>query len=252
MKIAIFTDTFYPQVNGIVTSIIDLAKGMTDRGHRVFIIAPKEKIIYNEFTYKNIEIFRIPAIDASFYDGFKWSTIIHQPTYKRLKKENIDVVHFMTPVTISIFGIIVGKKLRKPIIGTYHTFVSELTYLKQFFPRANSFTQKFAWWLTNRFYNRSHLITTPTENARLELIKNRSKIEVEAVSNGIILDSFDNSKAHEIKEKYNPNGDLLLYVGRIAPEKNMICLLKGFKKLCIEDKSTKMLIVGNGPSIDEC
>ncbi|MGL1890167.1 MAG: glycosyltransferase [Spirochaetaceae bacterium] len=252
MKIAIFTDTFYPQVNGIVTSIIDIAKGMADKGHKVFIISPDESISFVEFVYKDIEVLRIPAVDAAFYEGFKWSTIIHKPTYKRLKKENIDLVHFMTPITISVFGILVGKRLGKPIIGTYHTFVSELTYLRQFFPRAGSFTQRFAWWFTNSFYNRSHLITTPTENARKELIRNKARIEVEAVSNGIKLDSFDNSKADLIKQKYNPDGELALYVGRIAPEKNMICLLTSFKKLCEKDLTTILLVVGGGPSFAEC
>lgn len=252
MKIAIFTDTFYPQVNGVVTSIVDLAKGMADKGHKVFIISPEENIVFEEFEYKNIEVLRLPAIDASFYDGFKWSAIMHKPTFRKLRKENIDIVHFMTPITVSFFGILVGKLLRKPMIGTYHTFVSELTYIRQFFPRAGTGTQKIAWHYTNAFYNRAHLITTPTENARLELLKNRVRVEVEAVSNGIKLDCFDNSKASEIKEKYNPDGEIILYVGRIAPEKNMECLLSAFVSLCKTDNSTKMLVIGDGPSLNDC
>ncbi len=251
MKIAIFTDTFYPQVNGIVTSIVDLAKGMTDKGHKVFIISPEENISYEEFEYRDIEVIRLPAIDASFYEGFKWSAIMHKPTYRKLKSENIDIVHFMTPITASFFGILVGKLLRKPMIGTYHTFLSELTYIRQFFPRAGSGTQKFIWQYTNAFYNRAQLVTTPTENARLELLDHRVRVEVEAVSNGIKLDCFDNSKAGELKEKYNADGEIILYIGRIAPEKNMECLLSAFKNLCLTDTTTKMIVVGGGPSLDE-
>lgn len=252
MTIAIFTDSFYPQINGIVTSVIDIAKGMTDKGHKIYIIAPEDSVEYDEFTYKSIEVLRLPAIEASFYKGFKWSAIMHKPTYRKLKAANIDLVHFMTPITISIFGILVGKMLKKPIIGTYHTFVSELTYLRQFFPHAGSGTQRFAWNYTNAFYNRSHLITTPTEIARKELLKNRCRVEVEAVSNGINLDSFDNTHAVEMKEKYNPHGEIILYVGRIAPEKNMIVLLKAFKDLCSTDDTTRLLAIGGGPSLDEC
>ena len=252
MKIAIFTDSFIPLINGIVTSVIDLAKGMTDRGHKVYIIAPKEKREYEKFQYKDIEVLRIPAVDASFYDGFKWSAVFHKPTYKKLKEENIDIVHFMTPVTASLFGILVAKWLKKPMIGTYHTFVSELEYIRQFLPLAGKGTQKFVWKYTNGFYNRADIITTPTENAKKELLVNKCKVPVEVVSNGIRLDSFDNSKSSDIKEKYNPNGELILYVGRIAPEKNMLCLLEAFKNLSLEDKTTKMLVVGGGPSENEC
>jgi len=194
----------------------------------------------------------LPAVEAAFYEGFKWSAIMHKPTYRKLKEANIDIVHFMTPITISVFGILVGKMLKKPIIGTYHTFVSELTYLRQFFPHAGAGTQRFAWNYTNAFYNRSHLITTPTENAREELLQNRCRVNVEAVSNGIKLDSFDNSKAAEMKEKYNPNGEIILYVGRIAPEKNMKVLLTSFRELCKSDFTTKLLVIGGGPSLDEC
>ncbi len=252
MKIAIFTDSFYPQVNGIVTSIVDLAKGMTDKGYKVFIIAPQEKGLSDEFVYKDIETLRLPAVDASFYEGFKWSAIMHRPTFNKLKSENIDVIHFMTPITVSVFGILVGKLLKIPMIGTYHTFISELTYVRQFFPHAGVGTQKFAWHYSNAFYNRAHLITTPSDFTTNELIKNGCRQKVITVSNGIKLDCFDNSKQNEIKEKYNPSGHLVLYVGRVSVEKNMMVLLDSFKDICKTDSTTKFLIVGGGPNFDEC
>lgn len=252
MKIAIFTDSFYPQINGVVTSIVDLSKGMANYGHKVFIIAPEDGDIIDEFQYKNIEVLRIPAVDASFYDGFKWSSIMHKPTYQRLKKENIDIVHFMTPITVSVFGILVGKMLKKPIIGTYHTFISEITYLKQFWPNAGTFHQKVSWKYTNAYYNRAHLITIPTENAKKELKKNGCRIDVEVVSNGIKLDSFDNTHSKDIKKQLNPHGDLILYVGRVSPEKNMEVLLEAFKAVCKVDKTTKLLVIGGGPSLEDC
>jgi len=247
MKIAIFTDTFYPQINGVVTSLTDLAKGMTDRGHKVFIVAPEDKGDYTEFQYKDIEVLRLPAINASFYEGFKWSAIMHKPSFKKLKAEDIDIVHFMTPITVSVFGILVAKLLKKPMIGTYHTFISELSYIRQFFPHAGPATQKFAWQYSNAFYNRAHLITTPSDFTTNELIKNGCRQRVITVSNGINLSCFDNSKKDEIKAKYNPNGHIVLYVGRVSIEKNMMILLESYKEVCKTDKTTKFLIVGNGP-----
>ncbi len=252
MKIAIFTDSFYPQINGVVTSIVDLAKGMADIGYKIYIIAPEEKGPFEEFSYKDITVLRLPAIDAHFYEGFKWSAIMHKPTFDILKKANLDVVHFMTPLTVSIFGILVGKMLKKPIIGTYHTFISELTYLRQLWPHAGAVQQKISWHYSNAFYNRAHLITIPTENAKKELIANKCRVEIEVVSNGIKLDSFDNSNSAAIKNKFNPDGDLILYVGRVAPEKNMPVLLEAFYKLTKSDSTTKLLVIGGGPTLNEC
>lgn len=252
MKIAMFTDSYYPMVNGIVTAMSDLARGLADNGHEVYIVAPVADKNYVEEYYPGITVLRVPAVDASFYTGFKWSSVLHKPTYDILKKAKIDLVHFMTPFTISVFGILVARFLRIPLIGTYHTFVSELNYIRQFFPYAGPSMQKVAWRFTNTFYNRSELITCPTEMARDELIKNGAKPEVLAVSNGIKLDSFDNSKSAIVKDLYNKDGDIVLYVGRIAPEKSMDILLEAFKGICEEDDTTKFVVVGDGPSLDEC
>lgn len=251
MKIAIFTDSFFPQINGVVTSIIDLSRGMADLGHKIFIVAP-EYYSEEEFEYKDIEVLRIPAVDASFYEGFKWSSIMHKPTYLRLKEADIDIIHFMTPITVSVFGILVGKMLKKPIIGTYHTFISELTYIRQFWPKAGSFHQKISWHYTKAFYNRTHLITTPSEFTTKELIDNGCTIPAETVSNGIRLDNFDNSNAAAKKMELNPDGKIILYVGRVSYEKNIMNLLESFSIYAKRNKKDKLVIVGGGPIVEDC
>lgn len=251
MKIAIFSDSYYPMVNGVVTSMMDLAKGMADKGHKVFIVAPVADKDYKEEEYPNITVLRVPAVNASFYDGFKWSSVLHKPTYDILRKAKIDLVHFMTPFTVSLFGILTAKLLKLPLIGTYHTFISDLKYIRQFFPYAGARMQKFAWSYSNAFYNRTNLITTPSEFTTRELIKNGCKSECITVSNGIKLDNFDNSKADGVKKKYNPDGHLILYVGRVSLEKNMLVLIKAFRELAKKDKTSKFLIVGDGPYMEE-
>ena len=74
MKIAIFTDAFIPIVSGVVTATLNLAKGLADRGHRVYIIAPAYRRI-NEFKYKNIKVIRVHSIPAPIYKHFKFTSI---------------------------------------------------------------------------------------------------------------------------------------------------------------------------------
>lgn len=250
MRIAIFSDAFYPQVNGIVTSIVSIAEGMADKGHEVIIVAPEYEQLDREYTYNNVTVMRVPSIEASFYKEFRWSDPFHRKTYKKFKKLDVDVIHIMTPVTICLLGIFIAKKLNIPMIGTYHTFIAELTYLRQLFPYAGKATQKLAWRYTNSYYNRAKLVTTPTEYAREELIRNRCKADIIAVSNGVNLNTFDNSRAAEMKQKYNPDGEIILYVGRVSHEKNMDCLLDSFYLLTRKDESTKLLVIGDGPTFE--
>ena len=84
MKIAIFSDAFYPQINGIVTSIISIARDMADRGHKVIIVAPSYRNL-QEYEYPGVTVIRVPSISASFYDDFRWTNPFNYSVYKRLR-----------------------------------------------------------------------------------------------------------------------------------------------------------------------
>jgi len=249
MKIAIFTDTFLPQTNGIVTATINLAKGMADRGHHVYILAPKfpkEK----EFSYTNITIKRVPSIPAFFYQDFKFVSPYSRKVLEYIKKEKIEIIHFQAPVTIAIQAIRISKKLKIPLVGTFHTFISDPAYLKHIKLNYNAVV-KLAWAYTRAYYNKCNLITCPSENTKKELLKNNLTNNIQVISNGMDTNIFDNSKAKEVKAKYAPKGNLLLFIGRIAHEKNLFYLVDCMKLVCNEMPETKLIMVGGGPQMDE-
>jgi len=249
LKIAIFTDVFLPKIDGVVSATLNLAKGMADRGHKIYIIAPKNGH-NNEFKYKNIKVIRISSIPALFYPEFKLTTPFSLKLYLELKKEKIDVIHFQTPLTIGLMGIIIGKMLKIPIVGTFHTMIADPQYL-QHIKINGKIVQETAWRYARAFYNRCDLITCPSENIKRELLENKLKLPIKVISNGIDCSIFDNSQWKKFKDKYNISEKTLLFIGRIAYEKNIFYLLDCFKLVLNKMPEVKLILVGDGPQIND-
>jgi len=247
MKIAVFTDTFIPQYNGIVTATISLIKGLADRGNKVIVIAPKFKG-NKEFKYNNVEVIRVGSIPALFYPEFRLASPISFKIFKLFKKEKVDVVLFQATLPLGLSAILYSKIFRRPLIGTFHTLVTHEDYLKHIKINYRFFT-RFGWFYCKLFYNRANLITSPSSVIKKQLINERFKPRIKTVSNGIRLDIFDNSKSKEIKNRYNRNGPILLFVGRIAHEKNLHYLIDCFELIKDKNKKVKLLIVGDGPQL---
>ena len=249
MKIAIFTDTFLPQVNGVVSSVLTLVKGLASKGHKVFIVAPKYTGV-KEFSFKNVSVKRINSVPAFFYDEFKFASTFSPKLFKFLKKEKIDIVHFHTPILLGVQSIIISKLLKKPLVGTFHTFISDPQYLKHVKLDYN-LAERVAWSYSNWYYNKCDLITSPSEYTKRELIIRGCKKNIKVISNGIKDSMFDNSDSGKVKKKYNPKGKLILFIGRIAHEKNLDYLLDCFSLAAKKLPNTKLLMVGNGPQFNE-
>lgn len=253
MKIAYFTDTFYPQINGVVSSMINLAKSLADRGHEIFIVAPKVDREYDEFSYPGINVLRISSIKASFYEDFRWSKILSLRTFKMLKKADIDIIHFETPVSLGIMAINMARLLNTPLVGTYHTFISDPRYIKHWkIFKPSLLIQNFSWFYSNQFYNRTDLTTAPSLSTIEELKENGCSAPLmKTISNGIDPNIFNNSGAPEIKKKYGLTGKTVLYVGRVSQEKSIETLLKAYFHAAAQDSEIKLMIVGAGPHLEE-
>lgn len=249
LRIAIFTDSFTPLIDGVVTATINLARGLADRGHKVYIIAPKyEKI--KEFSYPNVAVKRIAGIPALFYQGFKITPIFSIAILNYLKKEKIDIIHFQTPLTLGFQAILIAKFLDKPLVGTFHTFITDAQYIKHA-GMQNKLAQRFSWYYVRNYYNKCNMITCPSESAKEELVKNGFIKPIKVISNGIDLSVFDNSGWKKMKKKYNPDGKILLFIGRIAYEKNLDYLLECFLRVLKKEPSVRLVIVGEGPQMRE-
>ena len=252
LKIAYFTDTFYPQINGIVSSVINLTTSLADKGHKIFIVAPEVDKDFEEFKYPGISVLRITSIKASFYEDFRWTKIMSLRTFKILKESEIDIIHFQTPVGLGIMAVNMSKLLNTPLVGTYHTFISDPRYIKHWkIFKPTLLIQNLSWIYTNQFYNRTDLTTAPSQSTILEMIENGCSAQnMKTISNGIDRQQFDRTKRDIVKKQYKLTDKTILYVGRVSHEKNIETLLEAFIYAAKRDNDIKLMIVGDGPQME--
>jgi len=111
--------------------------------------------------------------------------------------------------------------------------------------------QNISWGIQRFFYNKCDLITCPSPSAKEELISHKFKKPIKVLSNGIDFSERDTKNLKRAKKDLNLGNDVLLFVGRIAYEKNLLYLLECFKIILKKKKNAKLLIVGDGPQMKE-
>ncbi|MBI2141586.1 glycosyltransferase [Candidatus Woesearchaeota archaeon] len=248
MRIAFFTEMFPPLVNGVAVSVAELAKKLADKGHVIYVFAPKYP--RHSFSYPNIRLVPCPAISVPKYENLKLSLPFNLGIFKFIKSEKIELIHFHTPTPLGLEGIIIAKFFGLPLVGSFHGYFMDKEYLKHM--KLNyDFAERLVWKYSNFFYNKCNLIVCPSEGTKAELIARNCKKSVKVIPYGTDAGVFDNTKAALLRKKYSEGGKLLLFVGRIAHEKNIPYLLECFALVVKKVGSAKLLIVGDGPQMAE-
>ncbi|HDT15392.1 MAG TPA: glycosyltransferase family 4 protein, partial [Firmicutes bacterium] len=148
MKIAIVTDTYRPRINGVVTSIDTFAAEFRKLGHEVHIIAPDFPERRKEDTKKEDPdiikeddgVIRIKS-RYLFFDpedrlADPWTPSSRRKIKKEITSQNFDIIHTQTPFSLGIEAIRWGKKLKCPVVHTYHTMFESYIHYYKFIPFA--------------------------------------------------------------------------------------------------------------------
>ena len=256
MRIAIFTDTYPPYVNGVSTSCFNLAKVLKAHGHDVLVVAPRP-------TKGKLElvdgVLYIPGAYLKRYYGFRMTNIFASKPVKIIKKFKPDVIHNQTDWTIAVLARRVAKKFHLPIVYTYHTNYEDYTYYVVG-SALDSIAKKLVRTYSQAIANRMTEFITPSDKTKAYMRQAGSDIYINVVPSGIDFSIFKDSsidlekanafkKEHHITEKTK----VFLILGRLAKEKSMDVSLKGIaayhKKHPKED--VKILVVGDGPAKEE-
>lgn len=258
MRIVIFTDTFLPQVNGVVTFILESSKKLADRGHKILIFAPRtkgsEKINLN---HPNIEVVTSLSVELPSYKEYKIAFPDVAKELRIVKKFRPDIFHVQSSFSMGLAGLYIARKMGKPIIAHYHTLLPD--FIKYYLPipilKNENIFNDFTWRLTNDFYNRCDLVLTPSKVMKDLLIEHKIKVPVDVLSNGIDLAIFTpelQSVRDLIKDRFGLGKITLIHSGRMSYEKNIQVLIKAFalvKKNVSED--VKFLMIGDGPALGD-
>ena len=257
MRIAIFTDTYPPYINGVSTSTFNLANCLKAKGHEVLVIAPRPTDGKME---KVGDVLYIPGIDLKKLYGFRLTNIFANKPLSIIKKFNPDVIHNQTDFTIGVLARRVAKRLKVPIVYTYHTSYEDYTYYIVGGGIMDRFAKRIVRNYSRDLADRMTEFITPSEKTKDYMRLAGSDIYVNVIPTGIDFsifkaDKIDQKKMAKFKEEHNikPNTKVFLLLGRIAKEKSMDVSLRGFAAYHQKhpEVDVKMLVVGGGPFKEE-
>jgi glycosyltransferase involved in cell wall biosynthesis len=248
MRIAVFTDSFWPQINGVTVSIWNTCTILADQGHEFLIIAPRDKTGYQNIPeHNNIQIELLPASPLPTYTDYLIAYHFPERVKKTVENFHPEIIHIHTPFYTAKKGIMFAKKLRIPVVGTFHTLLSEfLDYLPIKQIKENPIAQMMTWKYTQHFYSKCDVITTPTNILAEELGEHGFK-NVKTLSNGIDYDLFSKAKISQKTGRKNK----LVYFGRISFEKRLDVAVYALKIVLEKHPNTELFFVGNGPAEKE-
>lgn len=230
LQILFITEYLYPQINGIAVRCENYIKELQNKGHIVYIAGP------NNSNTSDIKLYTIKNI-LNKDNRFCFPTI---KLYKFLISNKIDVVHIFFPPMFAYNSIfLILNKLNIPIVSSYEV---SLSYANNYFGKKGDiikFIYKKIW---KDISKKSTINLSPSKYTDFyNVLKNN----VDICPTGIDLQIFN---SNNINIKYKSTSRILIYIGRLAPEKNCEQMINYFKLL---SNDYKLLIIGDGPSRKE-
>jgi 1,2-diacylglycerol 3-alpha-glucosyltransferase len=248
MNIAIFSDCYTPQINGVVTVIRSLKTELQKRGHCVYIFTVQHPKAEDEET-----VYRVNSIKFPNEPQHRIGIFIAKQMIKKVRGLNIDIIHTHTEFSLYLASRIVSRKLKIPSIHTMHTYYKDyLNYAP--FPLDFYFKMNLGGYL-RRIFRSQKCVIAPSVKIKGYLEEIKLGPPVCVVPNGLDLSLFYehsdkiNNDAADFRKKYNINDDdeLIVFVGRLGGEKNIGTLIDNFKEICLKRGKVKLMLVGDGP-----
>ena len=252
MRIAIFTDTYPPFVNGVSTSTFNLVSCLTNHGHEVLVVAPRP----SDGKFEQVgNVLYVPGLYLKKMYGYRLANAFTNKPLKIIKKFKPDIIHYQTDFSMGIMARRAARRFHLPIVYTYHTSYEDYTYyishglMERFLKRIVRVYSKD---LTSRVTE----FITPSEKTKEYMRSLGSDSYINVVPTGIDFSLFKNeridvTKMQEFKKEHQikPTTKVFLLLGRIAKEKSMDVSLKGFASYHQKhpEVDVKMLVVGDGP-----
>ena len=256
MRIAIFTDTYPPYVNGVSTSCFNLANILTKEGHEVLVVAPR----FSEGKLEQIgNVLYVPGVYLKKYYGFRMTNIFATKPVKIIKKFKPDVIHNQTDWTIGVLARRIAHKFKLPIVYTYHTSYEDYTYYV-----VRGFMEPFAKKLMRGYAkliaDRATEFIAPSDKTKDYMRNAGSDVYINVIPSGIDFSIFkkgniDQEKIATFKKEHHirETTKVFLILGRLAKEKSMDVSLKGIAAYHKKhpEVDIKVLVVGDGPAHEE-
>jgi glycosyltransferase involved in cell wall biosynthesis len=236
MRIALFTETFLPKIDGIVTRLRHTVEHLQRNGDRVLVFSPEGGLR----EYKGARIHGVSGIPLPMYPELKLA--IPRPSIRRaLERFKPDLIHVVNPAVLGVGGIYYAKTLNIPLVASYHTHLPQ--YLQHY---GFGSLEGLLWELLKLAHNQAQL-NLCTSTAMVQELVNHGIERVDLWQRGVDTEMFQPHLAsNQMRSRLsngNPDNPLLLYVGRVSAEKE----IDRIKPILEAIPEAHLAIVGDGP-----
>ncbi|MBW4516468.1 MAG: glycosyltransferase family 1 protein [Timaviella obliquedivisa GSE-PSE-MK23-08B] len=236
MRIALFTETFLPKVDGIVTRLSHTVDHLQRLGNQVLVISPDGGLT----EYKGAKIYGIPGFPLPLYPELKLA--LPRPSMRQvLETFQPDLIHLVNPAVLGLGGLYYAKSLDVPLVASYHTHLPK--YLEHY---GLGMLEGVLWELLKAVHNQAQ-INLCTSTAMQEALTSHGIERVAVWQKGVDTELFQpNLGSPEMRSHLtqgHPESPLLLYVGRLSAEKE----IDRIKPVLQSIPGARLALVGDGP-----
>ena len=235
MRVAIVTESFYPQINGVTNSVRHTVDRLLETGHQALVIAPGPGLS----SYRNVPVVRVRHVGLPGYQSFSLG-LPDAAVERALIAFQPDVVHLASPIALGAVGLRAARKLGVPTVAVYQTDIAR--FARQYGLSAEAIVGR---WI-GRIHRRATRTLVPSTASFADL-QALGVPDLHLWGRGVALDLFDpgmrSREMHEHWTRRQPGVLTVGYVGRLAPEKQVRRLEE-----IANVPGTRLVVIGDGPS----
>jgi glycosyltransferase involved in cell wall biosynthesis len=245
LRVAVVTETYPPEINGVAMTVGRMVEGMRRRMHSVQLIRPKQGNADAPSATPDFEEMLKPSLPIPRYANLRMGFPARQALIRAWSLRRPDVVHIITEGPLGWSALQAAAKLRLPVLTDFHTNFH--TYMAHY---GVAWLKKSILGYLRKFHNRAGATLVPTHEMRDELAADGFQ-RLRVVSRGVDVELFDPSRRSEALRRQwgiEAGGLAVLYVGRLAAEKNLPLVLRAFNAVKTRNPGARLVLVGDGPA----
>jgi 1,2-diacylglycerol 3-alpha-glucosyltransferase len=239
MRVGIFTDTYIPDVNGVVTVIKIMERELKRTGHEVYVFCPGHPLE----GANQPGVFRFPSMEFVFYRGMRIAIPYNRRAFRIIP--TLDIIHSNCPGPTGLLALWSAEYHKIPHIHTYHDLYIDY---RRYLPLLIRPTRGTVKRMSRLLCNRCDAIIAPSAQMKSELLSYGVTRSIYALPFGVDEEEFSHEVKWDARAALNlPTEEILLYAGRLGREKNLDFLLRAFGLLQSKRPNTRLVIAGDGP-----
>lgn len=237
MRIGIYTEIYKPVLNGVVVSVDSFREQLRARGHEVYIFTP------SYMRYSDPFVLSFHSLPLPTRTPYRLAT----PILEQGSVPELDVIHAQTPFMMGLMAWTHARRAGIPLVFTYHT---RLVDYHHYLPVSPTLSKEFLVWVSRTFSNMANRVIVPTAPIKTLLESYGVRAPIDVVPTEVRLHPAPAAEGARVRAALGISAHhrVLLYVGRLAREKNLGLLLDAYTKARTPD--THFVLVGDGPSRD--